>query len=61
MKILKSIELKYTIIYIEDNGKYSVYKRFESDNWHDATINKKISNKELEEKLEAVFLKKENK
>ena len=49
--------MKYTIIYVEDNGKYSVYKRFESNEWHDATQNKKISDKELEANLEELFNK----
>ena len=55
------MEMKYTIVYVEDKGKYSAYKRFDSDNWHDATLNKRISNKELEKNLEAAFLKIENK
>ena len=57
MNIVKSIEMKYTIIYVEDNGKYSVYKRFESNEWHDAARNKKISDKELEANLEELFNK----
>jgi len=57
MNIVKSLEMKYTIIYVEDNGKYSVYKRFESNEWHDATRNKKISDKELEANLEELFNK----
>ena len=61
MNIIKSMEMKYTIVYVEDKGKYSAYKRFDSDNWHDATLNKRISNKELEKNLEAAFLKIENK
>jgi|LakMenE22Apr09ns_1017241.scaffolds.fasta_scaffold09790_1 hypothetical protein len=59
MNIIKSMEMKYTIVYVEDKGKYSVYKRFESNEWHDATLNKKISNKELEKNLEAAFSKRE--
>ena len=53
------MEMKYTIVYVEDKGKYSVYKRFESNEWYDATLNKKISNKELEKNLEAAFSKRE--
>jgi hypothetical protein len=60
MNIIKSMEMKYTIVYVEDNGKYSAYKRFESDKWHDDS-NRKISNKELEKNLEAAFSKIENK
>lgn len=47
----------YTIVYIEDAGKYSVYKRFESNEWYDATRNRKISDKELEADLEELFNK----
>ena len=43
--------MKYTIVYIEDNGKYSAYKRFESDKWYDDS-NRKITNRELEKNLE---------
>ncbi len=57
MKILKSIEVKYTIIYVENDGKYSAYKRFESNEWHDAVRNKKISDKELETNLEELYTK----
>jgi len=57
MNIVKSIEMKYTIIYVEDNGKYSVYKRFESNEWHDAVRNRKISDKELEADLEELYTK----
>lgn len=57
MKIVKSIEMKYTIIYIETDGKYSVYKRFDSNDWHDASKNRNISNKELEKKLEEAYQK----
>lgn len=52
--------MKYTIVYIEDNGKYSAYKRFESDKWYDDS-NRKITNRELEKNLEEAFIKKNNK
>jgi hypothetical protein len=60
MNVIKSTEMKYTIVYIEDNGKYSAYKRFESDKWYDDS-NRKITNRELEKNLEEAFIKKNNK
>jgi hypothetical protein len=55
MKIVKSIEMKYTIIYIEDDGKYSVYKRFDSNEWFDISKNKLVSNKEYLKILEKTY------
>ena len=52
--------MKYTIVYIEDNGKYSAYKRFEFDKWYDDS-NRKITNRELEKNLEEAFIKNNNK
>jgi len=55
MKIVKKIPMNYTIIYMEDNGKYSAYKRFSSEEWYDAKKNRLVSNQELLENLEEVY------
>lgn len=55
MKILKKIPMNYTIIYIEDAGKYSAYKRFSSEEWQDASRNKLVTDKQLLENLEKVY------
>jgi hypothetical protein len=57
MKIVKSIEVKHTIIYVEDNGKYSAYKRFDKNEWYDGVRNRKVSDKELESNLEELYVK----
>ena len=54
MKIVKTIPTSYTIVYVEDVGKYAAYKRYESDEWYDATNNKKISG-EKSKRLEAAY------
>ena len=33
MKILKIEEYNYSIIYINDNGKYKLYRRFNENKW----------------------------
>jgi hypothetical protein len=33
MKLLKIEEHYYSIVYIDDDGKYEVYKRFNEDKW----------------------------
>ena len=55
MKIVKKIPMNYTIIYVDDNGKYSAYKRFDSKEWYDVKKNRLISDKELLEKLEEAY------
>lgn len=59
MKIIKKTAMNYTIVYIEDGGKYSAYKRFGADEWIDITRNKAISDKRLLQDLEAAFLESE--
>ena len=51
--------MNYTIVYIEDDGKYSAYKRFGADEWIDITRNKAISDKRLLKDLEAAYLESE--
>ena len=55
MKIVKKIPMNYTIIYIEDAGKYSAYKRFSADEWQDAKRERLVSDKELLKNLEEVY------
>ena len=55
MKIIKKTAMNYTIVYIEDDGKYSAYKRFGTDEWIDITRNKAISDKRLLKDLEAAY------
>jgi nitrous oxide reductase accessory protein NosL len=47
--------MNYTIIYIDDNGKYSAYKRFSSEEWYDAKKNRLVSDQKLLENLEEVY------
>ena len=54
MKIVKKIPMCYTIVYIEDAGKYSAYKRYERFEWYNATNNKKISEDQAK-KLESAY------
>jgi hypothetical protein len=55
MKIVKKIPMNYTVVYVDDNGKYSAYKRFDSSEWYDVTKNRLISNPELLERLEEAY------
>jgi hypothetical protein len=55
MKIVKKIPMNYTIIYIDDNGKYSAYKRFSSEEWYDVKKNRLVSDQERLENLEEVY------
>ncbi len=55
MKIVKKIPMSYTIVYIEDDGKYSAYKRFSSEEWQDAAKNKIVSDKDLLKNLEEAY------
>jgi len=55
MKIVKKIPMNYTIIYTEDNGKYSAYKRFDSKEWYDAKKNRLVSDQKLLDSLEEVY------
>ena len=54
MKIVKTIPTSYTIVYVEDAGKYSAYKRYERFEWYNATNNKKISEDQAK-KLESAY------
>jgi len=55
MKILKCIPVSYTIIYVEDGGRYSAYKRFGTGDWQDATDGRKISDSKLVARLERAY------
>lgn len=55
MKIVKTIPTSYTIVYVEDGGKYAAYKRYESDEWYDATNNRKIGSSDLVKRLESAY------
>ena len=55
MKIVKKIPMCYTIVYIEDAGKYSAYKRFAAEEWQDVSRNKLVSDKYLLKNLEEVY------
>ena len=59
MKIVKKIPMCYTIVYIEDAGKYSAYKRFAAEEWQDVSRNKLVSDKHLLKNLEEVYSKNE--
>ena len=47
--------MNYTIIYMEDNGKYYAYKRFDSKEWYDTKKNRLVSDQDLLENLEEVY------
>ena len=51
--------MNYTIIYIDDNGKFSAYKRFDSKEWYDVKKNRIVSDKELLENLEEAYCESE--
>ena len=54
MKIAKMIPMNYTVVYVEDGGKYSAYRRHSSGEWRDAKDDRKISD-EKSKKLESLF------
>ena len=54
MKIAKMIPMNYTVVYVEEGGKYSAYRRHSTGEWKDATNDRKIS-KEKSERLESLF------
>ena len=55
MKTVKKIPMCYTIVYIEDAGKYSAYKRFAAEEWQDVSRNKLVSDKNLLKGLEEAY------
>ena len=57
MKIIKSVPMNYTVVYVEDGGKYSAYRRYSTGEWKDAKDDSKIS-REKAEKLEKLFAEK---
>ncbi len=57
MKIVKSVPMSYTVVYVEDGGKYSAYRRYSTGEWKDAKDDSKIS-REKAEKLEKLFAEK---
>ena len=54
MKIAKMIPMNYTVVYVEDGGKYSAYRRHSSGEWRDATDDRKMS-EEKSKRLESLF------
>ena len=55
MKIVRKIPMNYTVVYVEDRGTYSVYKRFSADEWQDITRSRMVSDKDLVRKLEKAY------
>jgi hypothetical protein len=55
MKIVRKIPMNYTVVYVEDRGRYAAYKRFSADEWHEITRNRMVSDKDLIRKLEAAY------
>jgi hypothetical protein len=43
MKILRIDDIQYQLIYVEEDNKYSVYKRYIDGVWKDAQTDKIIS------------------
>lgn len=56
MKIAKIVPFSYEIVYIDDEGKYSVYKRTSDGEWSDALSGKKADTKKSTE-LESAYKK----
>lgn len=54
MKIAKMIPMNYTVVYVEDGGKYSAYRRNSEGEWKDAISDRNIS-EERSERLESLF------
>ena len=54
MKIAKMIDMSYTVVYVEDEGRYSAYRRNSAGEWRDATDDSKISPSKSE-RLERLF------
>ena len=54
MKIAKMMPMNYTVVYVEDGGKYSAYRRHSTGEWRSASDDKKIDS-DKSEKLERLF------
>jgi len=54
MKIAKMIPMNYTVVYVEEGGKYSAYRRHSTGEWRDAAGDRKIS-EENSKRLESLF------
>ena len=59
MKIVRKIPMSYTVVYVEDRGNYSAYKRFSADEWQDITRSRMVSDKDLVRKLEKAYAESE--
>lgn len=56
MRILRKDDFNYSVVYIESNDNYFIYKR-EKDKWFDVTSSKQKSvNKELSNNLESLYI-----
>jgi hypothetical protein len=56
MRILRKDDFNYSVVYIESNDNYFIYKR-EKDKWFDVTSSKQKSvNKELSINLESLYI-----
>ena len=51
--------MSYTVVYVEDRGTYSAYKRFSADEWQDITRSRMVSDKDLVRKLEKAYAESE--